>query len=99
MRRVFLTFEKNGGIFLKTYSDPTAAQATGKVYREWIRMAILAIRIRRSNDRKWADEQAKRFTGIFSRLLTDPEEEVVLEIPSKFRKNLPVQDNRGARAG
>ncbi len=73
------------------HSDPTANRATGSVQQEWIRMAILALRIRRAGDSTWAREQARRFTGIFRRLLTDPEEEVLAEIPERKRRTCGPQ--------
>ena len=68
------------------HSDPTANLATGNVQKEWIEMAVLAIRIRRSDNIRWATAQEARFTGIFRRLLTDPEEDVLGEIPARVRK-------------
>ena len=44
-------------------------------------MAELAIKIRSGNKNPtWIDEQEKKFTGIFKRLLTDPIEEIEKEI-------------------
>jgi len=71
---------------MATHSDPTANQATGNVQQEWIETAVLAIRIRRSDNARWAAAQEARFTGIFRRLLTDPEEDVLEEIPERVRK-------------
>lgn len=71
---------------MKLHSDPTANQATGRAQKEWIKMAALAIRIRRSHDDAWAEAQKKRYTGIFRRMLTDPEEELLEEIPPGIRK-------------
>lgn len=68
------------------HSDPTANEATGNVQQEWIGMAILAVRIRWSQDHAWVEAQEKRFTGIFRRMLEDPEEELLAEIPAKVRK-------------
>ena len=68
------------------HSDPTASRATGQVQREWIEMAVLAVRVRRSEDREWAREQERRFTGIFRRMLTEPEAELLAEIPPKVRQ-------------
>jgi len=53
--------------------DPTAEHAIGSVNREWKQMKELAIRIRDSRDPVWADRESRRFTGIYARLLTDPE--------------------------
>ena len=60
-----------------THSDPTANRAIGAAEREWKRMTVLAYRYRTD------PETAKRigdpwqiFTGILSRLLTDPLEEL-----------------------
>ena len=77
------------------HGDPTGNRATGSVQREWIGMAVLAIRIRRSEDSAWAAQQARRFTGIFRRLLTDPEAEVLAEIPETRRRACGLPD-RGA---
>ena len=79
------------GFILAIHSDPTAARASGNVQREWIEMAVLAIRIRRSPNRSWADAQEKRFTGIFRRLLTAPEDEILAEIPAKARRRLMAE--------
>ena len=72
---------------MATHSDPTANLATGNVQQEWIEMASLAIRIRRSANAQWAAAQEACFTGIFRRLLTDPEEDVLEEIPERVRKH------------
>lgn len=53
------------------YSDKTAARAIGAVDREWTRMVILAYSMRIENC-DITDEKLQMFTGIFSRLLTDP---------------------------
>ena len=71
---------------MTTHSDPTASRATGHVVQEWIAMAALALRIRRSQNRSWAEAQEKRFTGIFRRMLTDSEEELLAEIPPRERR-------------
>ena len=71
---------------MATHNDPTANQATGNVQQEWIEMAVLAIRIRRSDNAQWAAAQETRFTGIFRQLLTDSEEDVLEEIPAKVKK-------------
>ena len=71
---------------MATHSDPTANLATGNVQQEWIEMAVLAIRVRRSNNAQWAMSQEDRFKGIFRRLLTDPEKDVLEEIPERVRK-------------
>ena len=55
--------------------DPTANQALGAVSREWDRMVRLAIQIRRNPNTEWAEQQRRRFTGIYKRLLTDPLDE------------------------
>lgn len=55
-------------------NDPTANQAIGAVCREWRQMRQLARQIQVSRDAAWADRQRERFTGIFRRLLDDPEE-------------------------
>ena len=54
-------------------SDPTANQAIGSVSREWNRMAALAEKIRENPYSDWAQAQRRRFTGIFRRLLDDPD--------------------------
>ncbi len=68
------------------HSDPTANEAIGQVWKEWVEMAVLAIRVRRSPDRKWAEKQEQRFTGIYRRLLTDPEEEILGDLPERARR-------------
>lgn len=72
------------------HSDPTANQAIGQAQKEWVEMAVLAIRIRRSSDRKWAENQEERFTGIYRRLLTDPEKEILDELPEKAKRRCQV---------
>ena len=81
---------------MATHRDPTGAQATGNVQREWMEMAALAIRVRRSRNRSWASAQEKRFIGIFRRLLTDPEEEILSDLPPKVRRRLADEGGPGA---
>ena len=57
------------------YSDPTANNAIGSVDREWRYMERLAKTIRESKNTDWAEAQKQKFTGIFARLLTDPDED------------------------
>lgn len=64
-----------------THSDPTASRAVGAAEREWRRMAALAYRCR--TDPRAADripDLRRVFSGIFSRLLTDPLEELEKEV-------------------
>lgn len=66
---------------MRSHSDWTADTAVGTVDKEWRQMAELAIKIRSGNKNPtWIDEQEKKFTGIFKRLLTDPIEEIEKEI-------------------
>ena len=66
---------------MRSHSDWTADTAVGAADREWRQMAELAIKIRSGNKNPtWIDEQEKKFTGIFKRLLTDPIEEIEKEI-------------------
>lgn len=59
------------------YSNRTADEAIGKTDKEWKRMAALAVIIREGRcSPAWGDKQSEKFTGIFSRLLTDPIEQV-----------------------
>ena len=61
----------------KGYKDPTLDNAIGSVDKEWRQMASLAVTIREGKcNPSWAEEQSKRFTGIFRRLLNDPISEV-----------------------
>lgn len=60
-----------------THSDPTANRAIGAAEREWMRKTALAYRYR--TDPGIANrigDPRRIFTGIFSRLLTDPLEEL-----------------------
>ena len=62
---------------MKGKRDFTAEHAIGHVAKEWREMASLAIKIReRRGSPVWIEEQEKRFTGIYKRLLTDPMDEV-----------------------
>ena len=55
------------------HSDPTADRAIGSAEREWKSMARLAYRYRTdSRAVKEITEPERVFTGIFSRLLTEP---------------------------
>ena len=59
------------------HSDKTFDEATGSVNKEWKRMAKLALTIREGRGNPiWLEEQEKKFTGIFKRLLEDPIDEV-----------------------
>ena len=59
------------------HKDKTFDEATGAVNKEWKQMAKLAIKIRENRGSPvWIEEQEKKFTGIFKRLLEDPIEEV-----------------------
>ena len=61
-----------------THSDPTASHAVGAAEREWRRMAALAFRYRTNPSfSEQILEPRKIFTGVFSRLLTDPLEELM----------------------
>lgn len=59
----------------------TQEKAVGSVNYEWKQMAKLALRLRTTGfaNPTWIEEQKKKFTGIFKRLLTDPIEEVQRE--------------------
>ena len=62
------------------HRDPTFDNAVGSVDREWKEMAKLAVRIRDERvNPVWAEQQSKRFTGIYRRLLEDPIDEVKIE--------------------
>ena len=64
----------------RDHSDSVADRAIGRVSNEWKYMAKIAVAIRKNNANPvWIDEQTKRFTGIYKRLLTDPLEEVERE--------------------
>ena len=67
------------------HRDPTAERAIGAVNREWSRMVRMAVRIRRHSG-CLAPEVEQEFTGIYRRLLTDPLEELLREMP-KGRKD------------
>ena len=56
-----------------SHSDPTADRAAGSAEKEWKAMAKLAYRYRTdSRAAKEIPEPERVFTGIFSRLLTEP---------------------------
>lgn len=65
----------------KGHSDNVADEAVSATDREWKYMANLALKIRegRRINPLWEEEQRKRFTGIYKRLLTDPINEVQRE--------------------
>ena len=66
-----------------THSDPTASRAIGAAEREWKRKTVLAYRCR--TDPRAAErigDPRRIFTGIFSRLLTDPLEELEKAFPA-----------------
>ena len=58
---------------MRNHADPTAERALGAVQREWNRMEALAQRIRLDPWSDWAMREKRRFTGIYRRLLTDPD--------------------------
>ena len=53
------------------YRYPTANAAIGSVGREWKKMVRLALFLRKTN-RQPSETERLRFTGIYSRLLTEP---------------------------
>lgn len=55
------------------YRDPTANAAIGSVGREWKKMVKLALFLRKTN-REPTEKERELFTGIYSRLLTEPTE-------------------------
>lgn len=58
---------------MRGYRDSTANIAVGQTMHELKYMAALAVRIRESSaDPTWKEDQSKKFTGIYARLLTDP---------------------------
>lgn len=60
-----------------SHSDPTADRAVGAAEREWKRKTALAWRYRTDPAAAGRIRDPQRlFTGIFSRLLTDPLEEL-----------------------
>ena len=60
-----------------THSDLTVSRAIGAAEREWKRMIVLAYRYRTDpGTAKRIGDPQRVFTGIFSRLLTDPLEEL-----------------------
>ena len=60
-----------------THSDLTANRAIGAAEREWKRMTVLAYRYRTDPETaKRIGDPRRIFTGILSRLLTDPLEEL-----------------------
>lgn len=64
----------------RAYKDNTSDTAIDSVNKEWRDMAKLAVYIREGRAKpSWVEEQEKKFTGIFKRLLVDPIEEVMKE--------------------
>ena len=62
---------------MSKHRDQTMSAAVGAADREWKEMARIALIVRSGKcNPVWAEEQEKKFTGIFARLLTDPEEQV-----------------------
>ena len=57
------------------YRDPTAEAAVGTVSREWRQMVRRAIALRKTA-RELTPEEQKLFTGIYRRLLSEPEPEL-----------------------
>ena len=53
------------------HSDPTANRALGAVSKEWNQMVRIAERIKKNTNTEWSDQQSRRFTGIYKRLLDD----------------------------
>ena len=58
---------------MRAYKDATASTAVKRTFKEWKRMAQLALWIREGNGNI---EDEEKFTGIFKRLLDDPIDEV-----------------------
>jgi len=57
----------------KGHSDRVAEEAVGHVEKEWKQMVKLALKIRtKPCNPTWAEEQERKFIGIYRRLLTDP---------------------------
>ena len=64
---------------MRAYHNPVMDEAAGAVEKEWRHMARLAVLIREKRCNPiWAEQQEKKFTGIFKRLLEDPIEEIKL---------------------
>ena len=64
----------------RDHSDRVADAAIGNANKEWTHMAKLALKLRTTSvNPTWAEEQEKKFIGIFKRLLTDPLDEVERE--------------------
>lgn len=62
---------------MRPYRNPTADKAIGSMNKEWGQMAKLALRIREGRGNPfWVEENSKKFTGIYKRLLDDPIDEV-----------------------
>lgn len=68
------------GRYDRDHSDRVADEAIGHVNKEWRQMAKLALHLRTHQcNPEWAEEQESKFTGIYSRLLTDSIEELEVE--------------------
>jgi len=62
---------------MRPYRNPTADKAIGAMNQEWGQMARLALQIREGRrNPSWIEENTKKFTGIYKRLLDDPIDEV-----------------------
>ena len=69
-----------------THSDPTASRAIGAAEREWKQKTVLAYRYRTDPGAAERIGDPRRiFTGIFSRLLTDPLEELEKAVSGRKR--------------
>lgn len=60
---------------MAVHSDPTANAAIGAVNREWKQMVRRALALRKTS-RELTAEERRLFTGIYRRLLTEPEAEL-----------------------
>lgn len=75
------------------YKDKTADFAVGHANKEWKQMARIALKIKqRRCSAKFEDYWTPKFTGVFSRLLKDSEEELDLIIHGKRGTYYEEQD-------
>lgn len=60
---------------MRGYVDHVSEDAVGCVSKEWKQMASLALQLRRTGcNPVWAEEQEKKFVGIYRRLLEESDE-------------------------
>lgn len=71
------------------YNNYTMTRAIGRAQGEWKYMVRLALRIREGRLKpEEAEQEKKKFTGIYKRLLTDPMGELYIERDGKKKQEI-----------